>query len=298
MMGTDYKKWDLSTLGAWIPKTVETEDGSMHSAWLVEMELPAEYPERKLVVSLNYKNIVVTLVQDSPTVLSLRCEDPTPARSGATELFEAGIRAIVVVDRCVGKIVKLNNIARTDWELAVYGRYAGSKYRGSVEAYDQTDLMKAAEHNDVETTKQLINSGAKIDDEDLLGMTALSYAAREGSWEAFQYLVEKGADYRKSDYWGMTLLHEAATAGSIDIVRWLVQKGVPVNSKSENFRTPLILAILGRHVEVAEYLVRQGAEVTTHSDQELKPLDMAREKFSDNHPLVRLLSSASGAGTE
>src|SRR5579859_2880224 len=149
-MGTDYEQWDLSKLGAWIPKTVEAEDGSMHSTWRVEMELPVEHPEQRIGVSLNYKSIAVSLVQVSPTVFSLRCEDPIPAQSGAAELFEAGVRAAVVIDRFVGKIVKLNNVERTEWELAVYGRYAGSKYRGFVAAYDQTDLMKAAERNDVE----------------------------------------------------------------------------------------------------------------------------------------------------
>jgi len=79
-----------------------------------------------------------------------------------------------------------------------------------------------------------------------LGLTPLHVAAGNGHLEVVQLLVERGANVSAQDVLGWTPLHVAAGNGHSDVVEFLIGKGVDVNAKDRYGRTPLHYAALRR----------------------------------------------------
>ena len=109
----------------------------------------------------------------------------------------------------------------------------------------------------LDTVKLLLDRGAKIDDKDARGYTAVWYAAWAGSSpDALQLLVDKGADVKSVDLNGGTILHhvgeyapdpnqtpEGKAKQDADLgrtVEILIKAGVDVNAKDRGGQTALM----------------------------------------------------------
>ena len=114
-----------------------------------------------------------------------------------------------------------------------------------------TPLMAAAssrgEAASADKIRQLLNSGARVNDTDRTGMTALMYAARlSARADVLRALIDAGADVNARDRRGWTALsHAAAKNYNPGAVMELIDAGADVNVPDRQNVTPLMLAFRG-----------------------------------------------------
>ena len=151
-----------------------------------------------------------------------------------------------------------------------------------------TPLVLAAEVNNLDVIKTLVEAGADPNIPTDSGTTALIMAsgagtdvqrAREPAERAMvvptaKYLVEHGADVNVAGQFGWTALHAAAYQGLNDDIEYLVSKGAKIDQKDNFGQTPLSisLSVLTKEIgarrlqiprrfrkETAEVLLKLGA---------------------------------------
>jgi len=151
-----------------------------------------------------------------------------------------------------------------------------------------TAIALAAEVNNLEAVKVLVEAGGDPNIPNANGMTPLVFAAGGGTDEqrprpqderamavqTVRYLVEHGADVNAAGDFGWTALHMAAYQGLNDVIEYLVSKGAKTEVFDELGQTPLSasMAILTKeagarrlqiprryHKETAELLLKLGA---------------------------------------
>jgi ankyrin repeat protein len=111
----------------------------------------------------------------------------------------------------------------------------------------------------------LLDKGAKTDETDNFGHTALFYAASNGQLEVVKLLLEKGAgaDIDGKNHNGTPLLF-AAQNGDIDVVKLLLAKGAnpnaECNSKDKQGKpwTPLKIAEANNFTNIVELLQQRS----------------------------------------
>lgn len=126
-----------------------------------------------------------------------------------------------------------------------------------------TALHLAAFSGDVTRVRQLLASGARVDQRSMHdaacgGATALHCAAVAGAAEVVDLLVRAGADLGARDEAGYTALHIAAERGDAAVVKVLVRAGAEVAAEIGD-SSPLSLARRGRHQAAVGLLRQVGA---------------------------------------
>ncbi|MHB0997971.1 MAG: ankyrin repeat domain-containing protein [Armatimonadota bacterium] len=118
-------------------------------------------------------------------------------------------------------------------------------------------LHYAAEANQLETAKYLVESGIEVDVRDSRGETPLYFAAESGKSNVLEYLLSKGADPNaKDNRWGYSPLHRASAADNIEGARILIEYGADINAKAtEHGDTPMHLE---ESMEMIHLLMRAG----------------------------------------
>lgn len=88
-------------------------------------------------------------------------------------------------------------------------------------------ICKAARKNKIETVKELVNSGANVNETDKYGRTALHYAADGGYLEIAKYLLSNGANINGNN--GATPLYFAVSRKKVEVVKYLLEQGADCN---------------------------------------------------------------------
>jgi ankyrin repeat protein len=151
-----------------------------------------------------------------------------------------------------------------------------------------TPLFLAAEVNNLDVIKALVDAGADPLLASERGTTPLMMAAGAGTdvqrerelperataVETAKFLVEHGADVNAAGQYGWTALHAAAYQGLNDVIAYLVSKGAKIDQKDEFGQTALSisLSVLTKDIgarrlqiprryrqETAELLLKLGA---------------------------------------
>ena len=151
-----------------------------------------------------------------------------------------------------------------------------------------TALLLAAEVNNTEAVRVLLNAGADPRITTEQGMTPLIMASGGGTdiqrarapeeramaIDTVKLLVEHGVDINAVGQYGWTALHQASYQGLTDVIEYLVSKGAGINEMDAFGQTPLSisLAVLVQDIgarrlqiprryrkEVAETLLKLGA---------------------------------------
>jgi ankyrin repeat protein len=163
-------------------------------------------------------------------------------------------------------------------------------------------LAEAADANDTETIRYLIDKGADIDARNGDGDTPLLLAASYGNVEMVKLLLAKGADVNAVDapeairvkngpiaLGNFTPLLYAAAYGGYDTVKILLDAGAKVNAQDVRGMTPLMLAIGTDRpdVSVVRLLLERGADANVKSKAGETAADWAR-KFN-NAPVLDAL---------
>jgi len=135
-----------------------------------------------------------------------------------------------------------------------------------------TPLIAACRLRDVELVRTLLESGAKVNQRNLIDSHSgegdnfpLWFAAnqkRPNRVEVATLLLEYGANVNMVGEFGETPLHQAAAWDNADIAEFLLQNGAYVDAEIEPGKTPLSLAEKYGFDEVATVLERFGARPT------------------------------------
>lgn len=108
-------------------------------------------------------------------------------------------------------------------------------------------------------------------------MTPEAYfrAAESEDVEAMRRLLEGGVPLEVAAVEGSTALHAAARAGAEESIEFLLQRGLPVDVRNHAGRTPLMDAVLHAGPETVRQLLRQGADPAAKDGEDYKPLMLA-----------------------
>ena len=143
------------------------------------------------------------------------------------------------------------------------------------ELHGASPLHWAAHRNAVELCERLIQLGANVSDSRSdWWLTPLAWAADAGSAEAVELLLQRGAQVNQDAIVGTTALHAAAMGGSTRGARdpaayartaeILIAGGADVNRRARGARrqTPLDDALANHNDAVAAVLRKHGAQVS------------------------------------
>ena len=176
----------------------------------------------------------------------------------------------------------------------------------------QIALVQAASNGDIATMKEAISAGARINEPDVDGRTALINAVRYGVYsrreaEAIWWLLDNGADpnikgesgfqgldgiplqifvaMNKHPFQGVASQPEARGLAEETLVR-LLRAGAKVSSIDSAGKTPLHIAAEHDNVRAAEILIRHAARVMARDGRGKTPLD-----YAESAAMIRLLKS-------
>lgn len=96
-----------------------------------------------------------------------------------------------------------------------------------------------AKEGDVSKVKEIISSGAAVDDLDEEGLAMLHWAADRGHLAVVEFLLLAGCDVNRTDSDGQTALHYSASVGHAECVRALLAAGADKNRTDDEDQTSL-----------------------------------------------------------
>jgi ankyrin repeat protein len=153
--------------------------------------------------------------------------------------------------------------------------------------HDQTPLIKAAYgHADqrlreTAIVEMLLARGAKINDADAYGHSALFNACKAGKINIVKVLVENGADVDQRmahGNGGFTPLIEAIICKRNDVVEYLLEKGAEIEKTCAGTGTPLWWAANSGNLSAAQMLLSRDADAFQRDYYGRTPLDEARRQ--------------------
>jgi ankyrin repeat protein len=159
-------------------------------------------------------------------------------------------------------------------------------------------LYEAADHNNFEEVKRILESGAKPDkDRNRFGFTPLMQAAYRGNIEVMRLLMERGAHVNAETYDGSSPLQFAGDGGHVAAAALLLENGADVRHRDGFGQTALYNAVEfggspgstigGGSLEIVRLLVEKGADVNATTKFGAMPLYCAAQK--GNVKIVELL---------
>ena len=129
------------------------------------------------------------------------------------------------------------------------------------------ELIEEARVGDLDAVIELVGKGAKVNEKDEYGFTALIWASKYGHLRIAETLIESRTDVNQKDDSGWSALMFASNQGHLGIVELLIEKGADVNQKSKyEGTTALIKASENGHLEIVETLIEKGADVNQKTD--------------------------------
>ena len=141
----------------------------------------------------------------------------------------------------------------------------------SFDSCDNTALMKAAAAGHNKILKKLLKYGARINEQNIYGETALVLCSKNKRQDTVEILLDHHhprADLNLIDQDKRTPLHYAAGMGLTSIIKELVHVGrgrVNLDARDENGYT-LALATIQRHINAVHELLEAGSSVTIRDD--------------------------------
>ena len=144
-----------------------------------------------------------------------------------------------------------------DRRLAAVAEYFASRHR----LLGETDLTHAAARGDLHVVRQLVASGADVNELNRTGWTPLHVVGARGTPEMTRLLVELGANLEAQDALGETPLVTACRFGNPNVVPVLLECGANVGHVSKEKFTALWYAISSqKDPTLVQMLLEAGAD--------------------------------------
>jgi len=143
-------------------------------------------------------------------------------------------------------------------------------------------LVQVARDGNLGAVQQVVKAGAKIDQEDNTGQTALEAAISRGRTDVALYLITHGANVNHV-LKGSSVLHLACegTCGA-EVVGALLQKSAKVNEKNLKLETPLHVAARFLRCDIIKLLIERKANLFAKDNVGRLPLQVLALKGDFN----------------
>lgn len=136
----------------------------------------------------------------------------------------------------------------------------GFELRPVGESMPPESLFNAAKKGDIQTVRQLIASGANLEETGKHGATPLIIAAERGRMEVVVELVKAGANIHATGEHDVTVLLAAADSGEKDVVEYLINSGAKIDFKGDRGATLLAASAYRDRVGIIKILLAAGAD--------------------------------------
>jgi ankyrin repeat protein len=120
-------------------------------------------------------------------------------------------------------------------------------------------LIDAVKNNDMDGLRRQLREGARVNDSEPDGSTALHWAIRQDNAEMARLLIAAGANPGAATRYTITPLHLAASNGNAEIVELLLKSGVDANSTALEGQTALMTAARNGNADAVRVLLANGA---------------------------------------
>ncbi|MFI3242739.1 MAG: ankyrin repeat domain-containing protein [Akkermansia sp.] len=124
-------------------------------------------------------------------------------------------------------------------------------------------IHQAAEADDVDTIRTLLDSGFDVDAINEQGRTAFMIACLKGHYDLASVLLEYGAKKDLLDKQGNNLMGMLAYFNKVDGLNFLLQHGFDLEAKDKEGFSPLLRACQGASVDAVKFLMAAGADIQT-----------------------------------
>jgi uncharacterized protein len=212
----------------------------------------------------------------------------------------------------------------------VFGAAALVSLTAQAQAQPTPPLIAAAERGDVARVRQLLDTGAAVNERDARGRNAVLAATQGGHEAAARLLIERGADvnaqdeiadsafllagarghtgivraalaatpppdFKRLNRYGGTALIPACHYGHVETVKLLLTTAIDVNHVNRLGWTALLEAILlgdggPAHTEIVSLLIAHRADVNLPDGQGVRPLAHAEQR--GQRAIVHMLRAA------
>lgn len=156
------------------------------------------------------------------------------------------------------------------------------------DSQQQTALLLAVQHGNIDLARDLIGQGADINVEAANHDTPWLLAGALGRTEMLAAMLETGkVDYTKRNRYGGDALIPACERGHVDTVRLLLERSkIDVNHVNNLGWTALLEAVIlsdggQRHIEIVRLLLAAGADPNIADRDGVTPLQHARDRRYD-----------------
>ena len=160
-----------------------------------------------------------------------------------------------------------------------------------VNTVGETALMIAAKTGNNNAVTSLLRHKADINKSDQQGRTALLHAAQNNQTTSVELLIEHGADALRATKENNTALMLAAERGYISVVEFLVNYE-NLDQKNNVGDTALIMAARGGFYDVSDILLKQGANPRVSNNKKQKAQSVVKEEDTKLLALIEEYSSS------
>ena len=116
--------------------------------------------------------------------------------------------------------------------------------------------------NDVESVAQILTvDGSLMNEQSLLGSSALNWSILVGAQQCTNYLLSAGADINSVDGYGVTALSRALEKDKPELVRYLLTKGANPDACDAYVKSPLMIAASKGWLQQVKTLLQFHAKI-------------------------------------
>ncbi len=124
------------------------------------------------------------------------------------------------------------------------------------------EIFTAITQGKTEMVKQLIEADVNLVlKKNRRGFSPIHFAANFNQLEITKILIENGADFNELGPFGRQPIHWAAASRSDEVLKYLHQLGADLNCKDETNKTPLYLAVTRVRKNNVDYILSQNPEI-------------------------------------
>lgn len=168
-------------------------------------------------------------------------------------------------------------MAFTSVSLASNTNVIGNQKKLNIFSETPSTLAVAISKGEIETVKQFIESGTKVNKK-LNGLTPLMYAARYNKVEIIKYLLEKGADRDIKDSQGFTALKYAELSNAYEAIAVLKastdNKQVKISLIDDStFMNPEAVLLVQSNKTIDEIIAEEEKIIESTGFNEVQPLN-------------------------